>query len=256
MTNNHSKLFKLATLPFIPLDAVSLACLIGRCVMIIAVLSSSACNGLPPTISSPTISTHARPTLTPTLTPTHTSTPPETPSPTPTSTAPPCIYEVELDDVHDPRNYWCVNSRPTFDLVLRNSGTCPWPEETRLVFLSKNALNWPESWPIDAVSVDKREITVTIQLTAPSTPQTLLLIWQLEGPNGQLIGPEITHTLRVGLCSTATPRDTPSPSSTPITLSPRPRTPSPTEPPSETEEPIPTEPPPETEEPRPTEPPP
>ena len=222
--SSHSKLSqRISLLPSIALDGAFLVWLTRLCLTIIVLLSISACNGLPSTPSS----FHTRPTLTSTptstLTRTHTPTPTKTPSSTPTPTPTPCVYyDVELDNVRDPRPYgWCVDSHPTFDLVLRNSGACLWPEETKLVLLSENTLDWPESWPIGAIDIGK-EITVTVKLTAPSIAQTLPITWQLVGPEGQLIGSEITYTLSVVLCpptatSTATPTATPTSTTVPPT---------------------------------------
>lgn len=178
---------------------VSLVWLVELCLATLAVFSLSACNNLPSTPSA----IHRRPTLTPSLSssvdPTPASTPTKILSPTLTlaPTPTPCVYDAELDEVRDPYKYWYVNSYPTFDLVLRNSGTCPWPEATRLVLFSENPLGWPESWSVGAVGVGDTA-GIRVKLMAPSTPQTLFIIWQLEGQEGLLIGPAITHTLRVG----------------------------------------------------------
>jgi hypothetical protein len=118
-----------------------------------------------------------------------------------------CELNIELVEVRNPFSYWYVNSNPTFDLVLQNSGTCAWSEGTRLVLVSDNPLDWPESW--DVTPVGAGEITeIEIQLRAPSTPQILTIIWQLEGGDGQPIGSEITYDLRVELRPTPTPPPT------------------------------------------------
>jgi hypothetical protein len=166
--------------------------------------------------STPTETRSPTPTLTSTHTPTPSLTPTATPTPTPTFT--PCNYDIRLVDVRDPWNYWCVGSRPTFDLVLQYTGTCPWEEGTQLRLLSENTLDWPDTWPIEDVSTDEREFTVTIELTAPSIAVTLPITWQLELPGGQPIGSEITHTLRIVRCVP----DTRTPPTVPETTSPTP----------------------------------
>lgn len=160
----------------------------------------------------PTASPTDRPTSTieiPTPVPTRTPVPTPTSIPTPTaiptgSATPACVYDVELVEVQDPYLYWYVNSHPSFGLVLRNNGTCPWSDGTTLLLVSENVLGWPESWAVESTDPDQTA-TIDIQLTAPSTPQTLLIVWQLQGPQGELIGAEITRTLRIELRPTATP---------------------------------------------------
>jgi hypothetical protein len=111
-------------------------------------------------------------------------------------------------DVREVFAYWFVNSRPSFTLILRNSGTCPWPETTRLLLVSENTLNWPETWDVGIVVAGETS-EVEIQLSAPSTPQTLPIVWQLDGPAGQPIGSEITYALRVELRPTSTATQAP-----------------------------------------------
>jgi hypothetical protein len=121
---------------------------------------------------------------------------------------PACVYGVELVEVNDPYQFWYVNSQPSFDLILRDSGDCPWPDDTVLALVSKNTLGWPQSWLIEGAGADQTA-TVAIELVAPDSPQTLLLAWQLQGPDGEFIGSEITRTLRIGQRPTATPTSSP-----------------------------------------------
>jgi len=179
----------------------------------------------------------ARATDTPSPTPAPTATPTTTRSPTPTRTATPspsaapsptpgpqertamaqaaCIYGVELVQISDRFNFWYVSSSPSFGLVLRNTGGCPWPADTRLVLLSENIPDWPESWPVGALEVDESQ-EIEIELAAPATAQVLTIAWQLQGPGGLLIGSQITRTLRIELSPTATPTPTPRPTPTPL----------------------------------------
>jgi hypothetical protein len=115
---------------------------------------------------------------------------------TPTPEGITCAYDVELDDVLNRFDYWYVNSRPTFVVVLRNTGTCVWPEDTKLVLVSENALDWQESWLVGLTAVDASK-EIEIQLTAPGTRQTLHIRWQLETPDGQSIGSPIEYDLRI-----------------------------------------------------------
>jgi hypothetical protein len=152
----------------------------------------------------------------------------ETPSPTSelaetTETA--CTLDVELVEVKDVFNFWYTLSFPEFDLILHNIGTCPWPEDTQLTLASENPLSWPEQWKIGAVEVDAF-VTATIRLVAPSTPQTLTIIWQLESPAERPIGAPISHTLRIEPRPTVTPTPTSTPTPTRGSLPTQPTTPS------------------------------
>jgi len=185
----------------------------------IAVATDTATPSPRPPTSTPTATwtPTSAPSRTPTATrtPTMTPTPTETPSPTSElagTTETTCTLDVELVEVKDPFNFWYTLSFPIFDLILRNVGTCPWPEDTQLKLVSENPLNWQEQWEIGAVEAEAI-ITSTIQLVAPSTPQILTIVWQLEDPAEQPIGAPITYTLRIEPRPTVTP--TPAPTSTP-----------------------------------------
>jgi hypothetical protein len=172
----------------------------------------------PPTAAAAEVASVAQPepTAIPTATdipsPTDTTNPTDRPSPTdtpgppdtPEPTATVCNLAVELAGVNEVFRYWYVNSNPSFDLVLRNSGSCPWPEQTTLRLASENTLGWPASWDVGSVPVGGTQ-TVAILLKAPSTPQVLHIVWRLEGPAGEFIGPEISYDLRVELPPTPTP---------------------------------------------------
>jgi serine/threonine protein kinase len=169
---------------------------------------------LPPTdtpTSGPPTDT-AAPNDTPTLTPTET--PSSTPTKTSTPTATPCVFGVQLVEVRNPFNWWYVNSQPKFDLVLRNTGACPWPDDTRLALTSQNDLGWPSSWNVGAVPVGSTK-EINIQIQAPSRPNTLNIVWQLEGDAGQILGSEIRYDLRVEYPPTDTPTPTPTDTPTP-----------------------------------------
>jgi hypothetical protein len=231
--NGYSTLLTLASLcsPTI-LNLVPWVWLFGLCLAIAALLLNSACNGSSSTGSTPpyTRPPTKTPTATATATPSNTPTPTCTPTPTYTSTLA-CTYDAELTEVYDPPSPWYVNSDNTFSLTLRNSGTCPWPEETKLVPISGTLPGWRESWSVGIVEMgEHKEISIT--LSAPGTPQTLLIGWQLEGAEGQPIGSIITHTLViVGLPAMQTPAPTLSPTGAPgPTSRPKPTTASPTQP--------------------------
>jgi len=252
------------------LGGLALVLIVGGGVVLSGALGSAT--KATPVPSLPLVVTTVAPTPTDTLAPTPTQTRPAAPTDTrlPTFTAPPptasptakvvstptritvatqapeSVLGVELVEVRAPYRFWYVGSRPNFVLVLRNSGDSPWPEGTVLQLTSENPLGWPASWPVGPVEVDE-VAEVEIRITAPSTPQMLELTWQLQGPDGEPIGEEISHTLRIAARQTATPAGPTQapqlPTNTPVTGQPPPQVtwtaPPPTQPP-----PPPTQPPP------------
>ena len=209
------------------LGGLALLLIVGGGVVLSGALGSAT--KATPVPSLPLVVTTVAPTPTDTLAPTPTQTRPAAPTDTrlPTFTPPPptasptarvvrtptpitvatqapsCVLGVELAQVRQQFRVWYVNSRPSFVLVLRNSGECPWPEGTALKLTSDDPLGGPTSWPVGAVEVDE-VAELEIRITAPSTPQTLEMTWQLEGPDGEPIGEEISHSLGIVLRPTAT----------------------------------------------------
>ena len=60
--------------------------------------------------------------------------------------------------------------------------------------VSENPFDWTETWSVGGIEV-AQTAEVEIQLNAPCSPQSLLIAWQLQGPDGELIGSQITRTL-------------------------------------------------------------
>jgi serine/threonine-protein kinase len=166
---------------------------------------------IPTDTHTPTPTPTATPQPTQTETPTSTHTPTSTPQPTVTATAedtatatPACIYEVE-SEVLSLFAFWWVNSPVSFILELRNgdNSTCSWPDGTELILLSDYGLDWQDSWSVGFVDIGESE-RIRIQITAPGTPGTYPIVWQLAGPDGTAIGSEITYILRVEPAPTPT----------------------------------------------------
>jgi serine/threonine protein kinase len=188
--------------------------------------------------ATPTETATATSTPTPTLfasaTPTFTSTPTSEPTVGPSPTATPTVlpdltatYEAACVFDHDAEinaffSYWFPGSPVPLEMVLRNNGTCAWPENTVLRLVSENSFDWPESWLVGFTGIDEIK-ELDIRLTAPGEPGIYTIQWQLEGPTGLPIGSRITYSLRVQI---PTPTPTPLPTRT---FTPTPRIPAPTD---------------------------
>jgi hypothetical protein len=73
---------------------------------------------------------------------------------------------------------------------VKNSSTCAWGPETRLIFHSGDRMNGPETVPVGAVAVAS-EVEVSVNLRAPSEPGTYRGNWELEAADGTRFGPRL-----------------------------------------------------------------
>ena len=158
---------------------------------------------------------------------TSTPTPTLTPTPTPDLTATAlaaCVFDVEI--VSD-QQAWPRVLMPRQQFVqhweIENTGTCAWPENTKLTFVSGDELEIVKVPEIKSLSPGE---TVEIEMTlrAPLNYGSYTSIWELQDSEGNSIGKELEVTCRVG--STPTPRPTAT-----STITPTPEfTPTPAEP--------------------------
>ncbi len=169
--------------------------------------------------------TGVTPTPPPTPTPTPTSTPTPTPTPDLTATAiAACVFDMEV--VNDPQ-VWPGVLTPRQRFVKRweieNTGTCVWPEDAELVFVSGSELEIIEEPEIEPLSPgETAEIEMTLR--APPNYGDCSSTWQLQDSEGNPIGAELEITCRAG--PTPTPRPTttltatPTPELTPTSMVP------------------------------------
>ena len=109
---------------------------------------------------------------------------------------------------------------------LRNSGSCNWEAGTRLVFVSGETLNGPDSVIVPAAAAGSTA-EVSVELTAPTTPGTYRSEWRLQAPDGTRFG----TTIYVQIIVPEPPTVTPTPTDTPAPIT---ATPTPTSTPDET----------------------
>ncbi len=70
---------------------------------------------------------------------------------------------------------------------IRNSGTCPWVEGMKLVYLSGNPLGAPVSVAVSPTAPNG-QVDISVSMTAPMTPGTYRSNWQMHDPQGKPFG--------------------------------------------------------------------
>ena len=136
---------------------------------------------LPPSTVTPQPPTAITPTL-------HPPTPALTP--TPTATPPPCsraefVADVTIPDGSD------IQAFDTFTKTwrLRNTGTCTWTSDYRVVFDHGDQMLAPDSGPLSGGSVPPGgTVDVSVLMEAPGTPGTYKGYWRLRDAGGVLFG--------------------------------------------------------------------
>ena len=142
-------------------------------------------------------------TSTPTVTPTlETAT--FTPEPTtlttagplvPTATTKPCDNSVFANDVTIPDNT-VISAGNTFTKTwaIKNTGTCSWSSTYKLKFTSGNKMSG-HMQAVDTTIAPNATTTISITMTAPSTPGTYVGYWRMINdaslPFGQLVSVKI-----------------------------------------------------------------
>jgi hypothetical protein len=175
--------------------------------------------GLPPIFSTPTPdvgatrlaetvvamqATMSAPTGTP-LPPTITPTPSRTPDLTATAFAS-CVFDLEVIQDHP---VWPFVLMPGQRFVKRweivNTGTCAWPQDVELAFVSGDELEIVELPEIASLSPDET-MEIEVVLRAPTSYETYASVWRLRDGRGNPIGEGLEIACRVG--ATLTPQPT------------------------------------------------
>ncbi len=95
---------------------------------------------------------------------------------------------------------------------LQNSGTCAWPEDTALVFVSGDELEVVEVPTLEPLP-PQASLDVKMSLRAPAAYGSYTGVWQLQYGDGQRFGDDLKVACVVG--PTLTPRPTPTPTASP-----------------------------------------
>lgn len=142
-------------------------------------------NSSPTIVSSPTFT--LSPTDTATPAPTPTEPPTSTPIPTPT---PGCTNQAEfLRHLSIPDNVRLLNDT-YFAKVWRvkNSGTCTWDENYRLVFASGEMMASLPEIPLPQIVNPGDTVDIKVILMSPKLADTYTSTWMLQDPNGTAFG--------------------------------------------------------------------
>ena len=163
----------------------------------------------------------AQPTDTPTPTKTPTATP--TTSPTPDATAQfllTCDPDAELLSVKA-RNYRSnaviTGQKFNAEWALRNNGECPWAAGSQWVYVEGETFGYTGEPPVllEKTINAGEETILTVPFTAPATAGTYESVWQLQDPDGVIIGDPLKFEFRVFPPATATPAVTSTPTPAP-----------------------------------------
>lgn len=144
-----------------------------------------------PTVISPT----AAPTNTPGGNPTSTqaaatNTPAAGNSPTPTSTQVPCNSLTFVKDVSIQDNTE-IDPGETFEKIwrLKNTGSCTWNSDYRLVFVDGDQMGAPDSQSITSGTIEPgEEVDVMVEMKAPTAEGTYQGYFKLKSDNGVIFG--------------------------------------------------------------------
>jgi len=95
---------------------------------------------------------------------------------------------------------------------VRNTGSCPWPDDTQLTFINGAALSAPES--VDVGALETGETTdISVEMAAPDSDGNFRGVWRLTYGGGDPFGTSLTVVIKAG-AETAAPQQ-PSPVSPP-----------------------------------------
>lgn len=71
---------------------------------------------------------------------------------------------------------------------LKNSGTCSWTSEYKLVFASGDAMGAPASVALPGAVSPNQTVDVSVTMTAPNSSKTYQGNWKLQNAKGQIFG--------------------------------------------------------------------
>jgi hypothetical protein len=166
----------------------------------------AACNGNVPSPTAPVVVTLLPPSAIPTLVPTETppisietATEALTPTETATPAGPaPCVNDAEfVRDLTIPDGAQFLPGQAfTKKWEVRNSGTCDWGPDYRLVLVSGDSLGAASEQALYP-ALAGRPATFEVAMTAPETPGTYTGRWQARDPESNLFGSVVFVTIEV-----------------------------------------------------------
>jgi len=99
----------------------------------------------------------------------------------PTTTPLPCNWATLVNETYPDRTTLNVNTAFNKSWRIRNSGTCTWNTNYRIVFYSGNSLGGPASRNFTQIVRPGETMDIILPLKVPSTPGTYKGVWHLVG---------------------------------------------------------------------------
>jgi len=138
-------------------------------------------------------------TVTPTPSPESTPAPPsDTDRSTVASLSAGCLNSTYVADVTVPDNTRFEKGESFVKTWrVRNSGSCAWPDDTKLVFGGGDALGAPESVNVGALDAGGTT-DISVDMVASDTDGNFEGLWRLADSSGKAFGTKLTVVIRVG----------------------------------------------------------
>jgi len=107
-----------------------------------------------------------------------------------------CLDASYVADITIPDNTQ-LDSGETFVKTwrVRNTGTCPWPEDAVLAFVSGTQMGTSASTLVGAVEPGE-EIEISVEMRSPSEPGQHTGVWRMRGPEG-FFGSDLSVVIQV-----------------------------------------------------------
>jgi hypothetical protein len=184
---------------------------ISTAVMLIAALLLSACNfplfgssneqdpdALATAVAETVQALNAQPgpqgqpkdTLTavlPTLSPLSTNTPPAVQGP-PTQTPLPCNKALFVSETIPDDTGFTSGEAFTKSWTFKNIGTCTWNTDYKMVFATGDAMSGPASVNLVSAVAPNAQVTISVDMTAPTDPGTYTGYWKLQADDDEQFG--------------------------------------------------------------------
>ena len=108
-----------------------------------------------------------------------------------------CLYATFLSETIKDNTEFTTGESFTKTWTLRNDGYCDWNDEYHLVFKSGTQMDGPDDY-VFGIEIDPgEEITLSLDLTAPSTAGTFTGYWQLETDDDVKFGSALSVKIKV-----------------------------------------------------------
>ena len=123
----------------------------------------------------------------PTITPLPTYTPPVVQGP-PTATPLPCNKAVFVSETIPDDTEFAGGEAFTKSWTFKNSGTCTWNTNYKLVFATGDAMSGPASVNLVSAVVPNEQVTISVDLTAPTDSGTYTGYWKMQADDDEQFG--------------------------------------------------------------------